>query len=310
MAKRGTKSSPNASKRGAGRKTGSGKKKKGNDRKAENKESLALYLIKQLFIGVFKITYFIVLGVFLLIRSIGRFFYRNFFRPARKKASKRIRKAVAKPGKNYEEFSLIDSLSGSFRKWESKVLRQDSSIGIIIGARGSGKSAFGMKMLENVHYKTEKRCFAIGFARKDLPKWITAADDISQLENDSFVLIDESGILFSSRNSMAESNKMLSELILIARHKSISILFITQNSSNVDINVIRQSDYLVLKPSSLLQMDFERKRIKNIYSEAMPHFERYKFIRGLTYIYSEEFRGFIDSPLPGFWSDTLSKSFK
>ena len=129
------------------------------------------------------------------------------------------------------------------------------------------------------------------FQEEDMPIWIDVVEDIKQLKNKSFVLIDEGGILFSSRSSMAEPNKLLSELMFIARHKSISIIFISQNSANLEINAIRQADYLVLKPSSLLQKDFERKKIKEIYEDIGAKLKKYKKdnVKGITYIYSDEF---------------------
>jgi len=76
------------------------------------------------------------------------------------------------------------------------------------------------------------------------------------------------------------------------------------------LNILRQADYLVFKPSSLLQLDFERKKIKDLYEEVSSDFDKYKEHKGLTYIYSTEFRGFVDNPLPSFWTTKISKSFK
>jgi hypothetical protein len=96
---------------------------------------------------------------------------------------------------------------------------------------------------------------------------------------------------------------------LIARHKNLSVLFISQNSSNLDVNILRQADCMLLKPSSLLQKDFERKKITEIYEEVKEDFQRLKDHKGLTYIYSEEYRGFVENDLPSFWSQGISKSF-
>ncbi|MBN2367864.1 hypothetical protein JXC34_02520 [Candidatus Woesearchaeota archaeon] len=206
----------------------------------------------------------------------------------------------------YQEFTVVEAEAGDLDRWEKKIMR-DSVIGIIIGARGKGKTAIGVKILENVHAKTNKKCYALGFNEEDLPTWIHVTDNIEKITNDSFVLIDEGGVLFSSRKSMTNANQMLSELILVARHKSLSILFISQNSANLEINILRQADYLILKPSSLLQKDFERKKIKELYEDL--DFKKYTE-KGITYIYSEEFRGFVNNPLPSFWNLNISKSFK
>lgn len=209
----------------------------------------------------------------------------------------------------YQDFEVLHINKGDFNEWENLLGKADSKIGVILGARGTGKTALGIKILENVYSKFNKKCYAIGFQEKEMPSWINIVEDINNLKNNGIVLIDEGGILFSSRNSMSNANKLLSELILIARHKNLSILFISQNSSNLDINILRQADSLILKPSSLLQKNFERKIIQNIYKEAEKHFEEFKKKKGATHIYSEEFHGFVSNPLPSFWNVKVSKSF-
>ncbi len=231
-----------------------------------------------------------------------------------KKTKEKIKKKeIAKKRKSivskYDDFEVIEIISGDYEKWLENVYSSESQIGIILGARGTGKTAFGIKLLENIHAKYKKNCFAIGFNENEIPSWINVISDISLLKNNSFVLIDEGGILFNSRNFMSNANKMLSQLIMIARHKNISILFISQNSSNLEVNILRQADFLILKPSSLLQKEFERKIIKKIYSETENHFEKFKEKKGITHIYSGDFRGFISNPLPSFWKEKISKSF-
>lgn len=210
----------------------------------------------------------------------------------------------------YSPFKIIETISGKFSKFEDFVSKNPSTIGIILGARGSGKSAVGLKFLENFHTLSKKNMYAMGFKQENLPEWIHCVDSLNDIENDSYVLIDEGGILFSARKSFSDGNKLLSELLLIARHRDLSVLFISQNSANLEINAIRQTDYLILKPSSLLQMDFERKKIKEIYDSVEHGFKKHSSIKGLSYIYSEKFRGFVSNPLPSFWNLKVSKSFK
>jgi len=226
-----------------------------------------------------------------------------------KKEKKRVVEKRGLIGARYNEFGVLQTDYGDFKEWEDKVFNSDSMIGVILGARGQGKTAFGIKFLENVYAKKKKRVYALGFNRDEMPLWINVIEGISELKNDSFVLIDEGGILFSSRRAMSNPNKLLSDLILVARHKNLSILFISQNSSNLDINILRQADFLVMKPSSLLQKEFERKIIQKIYDQAEKNFEKFKDALGVTHIYSGSFKGFISNPLPSFWGEKISKGF-
>ncbi len=269
-----------------------GKKKQ----KKEKSEERNLFLSVLWFI--IRIPYFIVKGIIWLVR--------RFRRERQEKIVEEVREAR---GAKYEDFVVLESEAGSLFDWEKKI-QTKNKIGIILGSRGSGKTAFGVKLMENIYAKTKKKCFAMGFKSEDLPSWITAVANINEIHNDSIVLVDEGGIFFSSRDSMSIANKLLSDLIFISRHKNLTILFISQNSSNLDVNIIRQADFLVLKPSSLLQKDFERKIIRNLYVELESKFKKYKLKNGLTYIYSDDFRGFVTNPLPSFWSQKLSTSFR
>ena len=165
-----------------------------------------------------------------------------------------------------------------------------------------------MRLLENFKAKTDKQIYALGFKDESLPDWIKAIGNIEEIKNNSVILIDEGGVEFSSRKAMSGANTFLSELLLIARHKDLSVIFITQNSSNLEINAIRQADYLVMKPSSLLQKDFERKKIKDVYSQVDKDFEELND-PGLTYIYANNYLGFVSNSLPSFWSDKVSKGY-
>ena len=233
-----------------------------------------------------------------------------FGRKKKKKVGKEVPVKQFNHKPVYDQHQILEEISGDYSDYEEFINTNKSTIGLIVGARGTGKSAIAMRMLENLKAKTNRNCMAMGFNAAELPNWIKCVDDLENLENDSFIVIDEGGILFSSRSSMSGMNKMLSSLILVARHKNISILFITQNSSNIDINIIRQVDYMVMKPSSLLQLDFERKKIADIYKEVTAKFEDHKNWRGVTYIYSDRFQGFFNNNLPSFWNEDISKNFK
>jgi len=265
----------------------------------------AILLIKTIWF-IIKIPYYLVLGIYYAARWIMGILLWTKEKIRKKRAM--AKKGAIKPV--YEDFRIVKTIEGDYKKWEENLNNAESKIGIILGARGSGKTAIGIKFLENIHAKTNKNCYAIGFHGEDFPPWINVVDDISQIKNNSIVLIDEGGILFSSRNSMSNANKLLSNLILVARHKNLSIIFISQNSSNLEVNIQRQADFLVLKPSSLLQKEFERKIIQKLYDELEDEFKKYENEKGIAHIYSNNFKGFVANPLPSFWDTNISKSFK
>jgi hypothetical protein len=268
-------------------------------RKEESVDLKFLKYLGKVLLFIIKIPYYIVKGAIFLGRKISK-----------KSGELKVKRKRDSINPVLSKLRVIETLGGDYNQWLKKTIEADSQIGIVIGARGSGKTAFGIKFIENMYAATKEKCFAMGFKEEELPSWIKVVSDISEVENNSWVLIDEGGILFGSRNSMSNANKLLSQLILIARHKNINILFISQNSSNLEVNILRQADFLALRKSSLLQKDFERKIIQKVYAEAQEKFDRYKSDKGLTYIYSELFKGFVSNPLPSFWKEGISKSFK
>ncbi len=221
---------------------------------------------------------------------------------------------VTRSSSQKPEFSSLEEVenqAGSIGLFQDFVYENKSSIGIILGARGSGKSVLGMRLLENAGSKGRKTA-AVGFNESSLPSCIKVVSptDLNAVENGSFLLVDEGGISFSSRNSMSEANKFLSSLLFISRHKDLSVLFISQNSANLEVNTLRQADYLLLKKPSLLQQDFERKKINEIYDKARAGFQKHSDLgKNVFFVYSDAFSGFASNVLPSFWSEKASKAF-
>ncbi|MFH0835997.1 MAG: hypothetical protein V1834_02430 [Candidatus Micrarchaeota archaeon] len=225
-------------------------------------------------------------------------------------AVKRARVQAGTKAPVFSRFTEVESFEGELKEFEDFVYNQKSTIGVIIGARGSGKSALGMRILENAAFLKRKTA-AIGFKESTLPSWIdpVKATDLSKVGNGSFLLVDEGGISFSSRSSMSSANKLLSELLFISRHKDLSVLFISQNSANLEVNTLRQADYMLLKRPSLMQKDFERKKINEVYEKTGSGFKKHSG-KDVFFVYSDEYSGFASAGLPSFWSDKTSKAFQ
>ncbi len=233
---------------------------------------------------------------------------------AAKKTSASVYASAAR-SKQPAEFNAlreVESASGSIEDFEDFLYENKSSIGIVIGARGSGKSVLGMRVLENAASKG-RNVAAIGFDEAALPTWIKVvkASEFASVANGSFLLVDEGGVSFSSRDSMSNANKLLSDLLFVSRHKDLSVLFISQNSASLEVNALRQADYLLFKKPSLLQRDFERKRVNEIYDAASAGFKKHGAAHGkkLFYCYADAFVGFAANEAPSFWSERASKSF-
>lgn len=204
------------------------------------------------------------------------------------------------------DFEIYRNLSGNFEDFKDR-LKNASLIILITGKRGSGKTALGFKFLETL--SGNKKAYYLGKGK--LPRFIKKVSDIKDVKNSSILLVDEAAIIFSSRSSMKKSNKILSELMTIARHKNLSLIIITQNSAMIDLNVLRLSDTIVFKEPSLLQTRFERKAIVDLFKKAEEQFKKIdsKQRKKYFYVLDDEFEGILISSLPGFWNEKISKGF-
>jgi len=205
-------------------------------------------------------------------------------------------------------FSVSKVEEGSFEKFFDKLISH-SMIILVTGKRGSGKTSLGITLLETFN-SCKRRCYAMGFSKAKLPRWLKKADSLEQIPNNSAVLVDEGAIVYSSRESMKDANKMLGKLMAIARHKNLSLILIAQSSAMLDINVLRLADILLLKEPSLLQTEFERRALQKIYEKIKPLFRKKEQRERFFYVWSDEFQGLLSYELPKFWNSSISKAFR
>ena len=225
----------------------------------------------------------------------------------KKEEKKRVKKEkIFENAKTH--FNIHKTVNGNFHSLVEN-FRDNSLIMLILGRRGAGKTALGMKFVE-IGRMFNKIPYVIGFENSRIPKWIKKANHLSDIPNNSLVLIDEAGISFSSKDSMKKANKNLTNLLSIARHKNLSLIFITQSSAMLELNVLRLCDVLLFKEPSLLQSRFERRGLQDLFIKVSENFKDLDQKKDHSYVISDDFEGLINSKLPDFWNESISKSFK
>jgi len=182
----------------------------------------------------------------------------------------------------------------------------------VLGARGSGKTAASLWLAE--HIAKKGRPVAVYRPPLDLP--FEKIEKIKDLENKKgyFVVIDEGAISLNARESMSLRNRILGKLFAITRHKDLSILFITQVSALIDVNILRYADVLFVKRPSRFQAEFERQQLRDYLSVIRQTIDTYTRelgvdYRSLAWVDSDWYEGIIQTGLPSFWSEGVSKAF-
>lgn len=208
---------------------------------------------------------------------------------------------------NNRPFIQEISLQGTINSF-NLIAARESRIYLILGMKGSGKTALGFRLMENLGMTKNKKMFAYGFPGMSLPLDIIKIDDFQALENNSILIIDEGGLSFDAKNHFSFNSRQLKTLMALSRHKGIDLIVISQNSSSIDLNIIRMADVVIFKELSLMQIEMERPQIAKLCREAAEYFKG-RYAKKFAFIVSKEFKGLVRNCLSSFWNEQISTGF-
>lgn len=187
------------------------------------------------------------------------------------------------------------------------------SVALILGKRGSGKTAQGYRLLEISRYRATPYVVALPkAAQKLLPEWIGFAEDLEEVPHDSIVLIDEAYISYHSRGSVNARSKAMSQIINLSRQRNQTLVFVSQEARQIDRNIASSANVVIFKELGMLQLEFDRSELNKLARHAKTQFDGINGDkRGWSYIYSPEvdFLGLMQNALPSFWKPSLSRIF-
>ena len=178
---------------------------------------------------------------------------------------------------------------------------------------GAGKSALGYRLLELLRYRSS--AYVVGApaqARKLLPEWIGLAPTLEELPLKSVALVDEAYVRYHSRRSMADESIMMSQMLNLSRQRDQTLIFVSQEARQVDRNVASSANVVVFKDLGILQLEFERKELRKIASDAQDALATAQGDKQRwSYAYSPDtdFLGLIENELPSFWKSQLSRIY-
>lgn len=138
---------------------------------------------------------------------------------------------------------------------------QPGKICLVEGEMGGGKTGFACYVLDEMRNDRFKIVRSIKpryfFVTKSptkpaLPTWLKVIEDVKQLENNSFAIIDEGAINLNARRAMTRTNVEASMELVKLRQKGITLIILVQHGKMVDPNVRRLASLQVLKKGSSL----------------------------------------------------------
>jgi Zonular occludens toxin (Zot) len=195
--------------------------------------------------------------------------------------------------------------------WLKRIIHP--SLVLILGKRGSGKSALAYYLLELFRYGLKPYVVGIPQAKQHLlPEWIGVASSLEEVPFGAIVIVDEAYLLYHARGSTTQESKEMAKLINLSRQKGQTIIFVTQESRSIDKNIVSSANVIIFKEPGILQSEFERPELNHLAKKAS---EAFASINGnkqqWSYLYAPDtdFSGLISNELPSFWKPELGRMF-
>ncbi len=195
--------------------------------------------------------------------------------------------------------------------WRGKVVHP--SVVLILGKRGSGKSALAYRLLELLRYIGQSYVVGVpSSARNLIPDWIGIVATLEDLPPKSVALIDEAYLAYHARGSMTAASKAMSQALNLSRQREQTLLFVSQEARQVDKNIASSANVIVFKDLGMLQLEFDRPELTKLAIQAKEALdsvngERRKW--SFVYAPDADFQGLLENQLPSFWKPALSHLF-
>ena len=186
------------------------------------------------------------------------------------------------------------------------------SVTVIIGPRGSGKSHLAHRLLELLRVHADPYVVGPASLRALLPKAFGIVQRLEDVPPRAAVLIDEAYAAFGARSSMTAAGRSIGELVNLSRQRGWSLIFVTQDSRQLDVNILSPDDVIAIKGVNEIGREFERRELRPYIDRAAAAFATVPGDRRpWTWVYSTKtgFAGLVRHEPASYWRPALSNAF-
>lgn len=194
---------------------------------------------------------------------------------------------------------------------------------LIMGSKGSGKSALAHDTAERLHTKGNiPAVLHLPTLPKPkqqsiqslLPTWMKVVTSTEQWPKGGTVIYDEASQSAHARRTQSSDAVELDNLMGISRQRGQLILFVSHHSHKLDVNVVRDCDRVIWKRPTYAHWLFERDELTDFVLKALDFFQAMKESQALKSCMMMDFHNLtfeeFKNGLPTYWSERLSHLFE
>lgn len=182
---------------------------------------------------------------------------------------------------------------------------------LILGDIGQGKTVTACSIIDELRIKNKLKVYMVaekGIVEK-FPKWMIHADPQKpRLGQNSVIFLDDAHLYHYAREWGKGKAKILDFIARERRHSNVSIVYTTQQSRVLDVNLISMSSCIVFKRPSKLQLEVERKLVRKMYLTADEELKKVDYKIDKAYVVSNDYEGIVTVKKPEWYTTKMSKA--
>lgn len=189
---------------------------------------------------------------------------------------------------------------------------------LIVGRRGSGKDVTAHQAARElsrcntckIPVYTKYIYVDLKPEKYGLPEYFRMFD--RKFYESTIILLSDAHLSLYSREWGTDFNKTMDKIQTIARHRNIDIIYTTQQTRRLDINIVAGVDCILFKEPSLMAYKFERQEIKDMTEQTKTYFsdkpKKWKWEHALAFTHTGIHK-VENIKKPYYWTEELSKAY-